>query len=69
MSGNAALIVQAVIALGGVLASVTASAFISGMRWGAMQQELRQVADRLARIEGMFTLRLRDEDGRDAEHR
>lgn len=60
MSGNAAVIVQMSIALGGVITSIVTSAFISGTRWGAMQQDMRQMADRLAKIEGMFTLRLRD---------
>lgn len=67
MSGNTVLVVQMVISLVGVVASVTTSAFISGTRWGTMQQEMRTMADRLAKIEGMFTLRLRDGEG--GEHR
>ena len=67
MSANTVLVLQTVIAAGSVVASVTVSAFISGTRWGVMQQEMRQMADRLAKIEGMFTLRLRDGQGRD-EH-
>ena len=67
MSANTVLVLQTVIAAGSVVASVTVSAFISGTRWGVMQQELRQMADRLAKIEGMFTLRLRDGQGHD-EH-
>ena len=67
MSGNSALILQTVISAGGVIASITTSAFISGTRWGTMQQEMRTMADRLAKIEGMFTLRLRDGEG--GEHR
>lgn len=66
MNGNTALVLQTLIAAGSVVASVTVSAFISGTRWGAMQGDLRQMADRLAKIEGMFTLRLRD--GQDGEH-
>ncbi len=71
MSGNSAVILQTVIAAGGVIASITVSAFISGTRWGAMQGDLRMMADRLAKIEGMFTLRLRDPNGDrpDAERR
>lgn len=67
MSANTALILEVVIAAGGVVASVTTSAFISGTRWGAMQSDMRVMADRLAKIEGMFTLRLRDGEG--GEHR
>ena len=65
MSANTVLILQTVIAAGSVVASVTVSAFISGTRWGTMQQEMRGMADRLAKIEGMFTLRLRDGQERD----
>lgn len=67
MSGSTVLVLQTVIAAVSVIASVTVSAFISGTRWGTMQQEMRTMADRLAKIEGMFTLRLRDGQGRD-EH-
>jgi hypothetical protein len=62
VNANTALILQTVIAAGGIVASVTISAFISGTRWGAIQQDVRGMADRLAKIEGMFTLRLKDTD-------
>lgn len=68
MSGNTIIVLQTVISAGGVIASISVSAFISGTRWGTMQQEMRTMADRLAKIEGMFTLRLRDGDGRNPEH-
>lgn len=47
--------------------SVSASMFISGMRYGEMRSDMRSMADRLAKIEGMFTLSLRerDRDGHD----
>jgi hypothetical protein len=62
VSTSSALVLQSVIAAGGVIASITVSAFISGTRWGAIQQDVRGMADRLAKIEGMFTLRLKDTD-------
>jgi hypothetical protein len=62
MSASTVLVIQTVIAAGGVVASVTVSAFVSGTRWGQMQGDMRLMADRLAKIEGMFTLRLRDND-------
>ena len=62
MSTNTIIVLQTVIAAGGVIASVTVSAFISGTRWGAIQQDVRSMADRLAKIEGMFTLRLKDNE-------
>lgn len=62
MSGNTAIILQTVIAAGGVMASVIVSAFVSGTRWGRVESDMRTMADRLAKIEGMFTLRLKDSD-------
>ena len=62
MTANTTLIVQTVIAAGGIVASVTVSVFIAGMRWGTVQQDVRAMNDRLAKIEGMFTLRLRPDD-------
>lgn len=37
--------------------------FIAGSRYGEMRADVRLIADRLAKIEGMFTLKLRDDDG------
>jgi hypothetical protein len=61
-----------------VLVSWVGAAFIAGSRWGqvrgdldalrrekdthATSAEVRSIAERLARIEGMFELRLRDGD-------
>lgn len=55
--------------------SVATSMFISGSRWGRVEQSLKDLEsdrvrsaditglrDRLSRIEGMFTLRLKDGD-------
>lgn len=60
-----------------LLLSVTSSAFIAGSRWGRVSGKLEQLetgqrdhvtrgdvqgmAERLARIEGMFELRLKDD--------
>jgi hypothetical protein len=43
------------------LASVFVSIFIAGSRWGEIKADLRLMADRITRIEGMFTLRLRED--------
>jgi len=67
----------ALIATGGFVASVTSSAFISGSKWGQASTRLRAIehsqeqhatkadvgaiAERVARIEGMFELRLKHE--------
>jgi hypothetical protein len=42
--------------------SVGTSMFIAGSRYGEMRSDMRMIADRLAKIEGMFTLKLRDKD-------
>ena len=55
-----------IIAVVTFLLSVSASMFISGMRYGEMRADMRTMADRLAKIEGMFTLTLKQQehDGR-----
>lgn len=42
--------------------SISASMFITGAKWGEMRGDIRSIADRLAKIEGMFTLTLRQRD-------
>jgi hypothetical protein len=44
------------------IASVGASAFIAGIGWGKVQGDIKSLNEKVARIEGMFTLRLRDDD-------
>lgn len=69
-------LLNVVIALAGVLVSAVVAAFIAGSRWGAVSGKVDQLAanqvnaatkhdlqgmsERLARIEGMFELKLRD---------
>jgi hypothetical protein len=53
---------QLLISAGGVLVSVCCSMFVAGSRWGRVEGDMRSVSDRLARIEGMFTLKLRQPD-------
>lgn len=40
--------------------SAGVSVFISGSRWGTVQTELRNTSDRLAKIEGMFELKIKE---------
>lgn len=42
--------------------SVGSSMFIAGTQWGSVKTELRYMNDRLAKIEGMYTLSPRKED-------
>lgn len=51
-----------VIATVGVLLSVLSSSFLSGMRWGEVRSEMRYMNDRLAKIEGMFTLTPKEQE-------
>lgn len=45
----------------GVILSAGISTFIAGMRWGQVTSDIRSISDRLAKIEGMFTLQLRQD--------
>lgn len=56
---------EIVIAAVGVIVSICSSMFVAGSRWGRIEGDMRSMSDRLAKIEGMFSLRLRDSD----EHR
>jgi hypothetical protein len=48
------------------IASVGASAFIAGIGWGKVQGDIKSLNEKVARIEGMFTMRLKEPgDGHD----
>jgi hypothetical protein len=49
----------------GVIISICSSVFVAGARWGRVEGDMRSMSDRLAKIEGMFTLKLRDRDRAD----
>lgn len=49
----------------GVFLSVCSAMFIAGSRWGRVEGDMRSMSDRLAKIEGMFTLKLRGPDERE----
>lgn len=61
MSAN---VIVAVSEIATFMFSVGISTFIAGVRWGGVQQELRAVESRLTRIEGMFELKLRQDERR-----
>lgn len=52
--------VSIVIAVIGWLASVMSATFVAGIKWGNINTTMTAMAERLARIEGMFELRLKD---------
>jgi hypothetical protein len=58
---------EVAIASAGFVLSLAGSMFVAGSRWGRVESDVRIMADRLAKIEGMFTLRLRDDDQRRSE--
>lgn len=68
-----AVVIEAVIGVVTFVMSVSVSMFVSGTRWGRVETTLRDLQtdrvrqnditglrDRLSRIEGMFTLTLKD---------
>lgn len=69
------LAIEIIVALVTFVCSVGSAAFVSGTRWGRIeatlndiqkdrvrQTDMRAVSERLARIEGMFTLQLKGPD-------
>lgn len=54
------VVLAAIISGASFFASVGASMFIAGQRWGEVRSEMRYMNDRLAKIEGMFTLTPKD---------
>jgi hypothetical protein len=52
--------ISAIISLGGVIVSITVSAFIVGTKAGGMEQTMKTISERLARIEGLFEMKLKD---------
>lgn len=63
--------IAAIVSVCGFVASVGTSAFMAGSRWGRVEQKMKDIEStvdtkmsdqnaRLAKIEGMFTLKLKD---------
>jgi hypothetical protein len=52
--------IAAIISLAGVIVSITVSSFIAGNKFGTMTQTLVTISERLARIEGLFELKLKE---------
>jgi hypothetical protein len=57
-----AIDVQILVSAVTFIMSIAGSMFIAGNRWGRIESKIEIMADRLAKIEGMFTLRLKDRD-------
>lgn len=56
---------EILIAAIGVVVSICCSMFVAGSRWGRIEGDMRSMSDRLAKIEGMFTLQLKHDDRSD----
>lgn len=56
---DTAVVTEIIIGAVTIAVSLIGSAFIAGNRWGRIESDIRGMSDRLAKIEGMFTLRLR----------
>jgi len=52
--------ISAIISLAGIVISITVSAFISGAWKGRIETTMGDMSRRLANIEGMFKLTLKD---------
>ena len=50
---------EIVVAVVTFISSVGTSMFIAGTRWGRVEMDIKNINDRLAKIEGMFTLTLK----------
>jgi len=61
-----ALIIQIAVSAITFTVSVGMSMFIAGTRWGRVENRIENMSDRLARIEGMFTLTLKRKDRNDS---
>ena len=57
MSG---LVIEIIIGCVTFVTSVSTSMFIAGSRWGEVRADVKTISERLAKIEGMFTLKLED---------
>jgi len=51
--------VSVLISVATFVMSMGCSAFIAGVGWGSIRKEMANMNQRMARIEGMFTLRLK----------
>lgn len=61
MSESEILLIQAIIGALTVLFSVVGAAFAAGSRLGGIEATIHTISERLARIEALFELRLRDD--------
>jgi len=56
MGNTEVILICSLVTMVGVIVSVISAVFVAGSRWGSVNSEMRYMNDRLAKIEGMFTL-------------
>lgn len=56
---DTAIVIEIIIGSVTIAVSLIGSAFIAGNRWGRIESDIRSISERIARIEVLFTLRLR----------
>lgn len=56
---------EILIAVLGDVVAICGAMFVAGSRWGRIEGDIHSISDRLAKIEGMFTLKLREPDRHD----
>ena len=54
---------EIIIALVGVLLSVSSASFVSGLRWGRVEAKIQSINERLSNIEKLFEMRLKGRRG------
>jgi len=57
-----ASLVSAAFSVVSFIASLGAAMFVAGSRWGRVEADIKLMSDRLAKIEGMFTLKLKQDE-------
>lgn len=62
MSAADLIVIQILGSVVTIMVSVASSMFVAGTRWGRVESEVRLISDRLAKIEGMFTLQLKSDE-------
>jgi Flp pilus assembly protein protease CpaA len=60
VSDTATYVIPTIISLVGVVTSVIVTSFQAGARYGAMAQTMNTISERLARIEGLFEMKLKE---------
>lgn len=57
-----AIYLPIIISLVGVVLSIISASFISGAKWGSITATINTISERLARIEGMFELKIKRDE-------